>query len=53
MMVLLGTCDVTKHGCHLGFYPIGNFLCLTCKMTHKLVLCFILSTGFVFIVKNG
>ena len=31
----------------------GNFLCLTCKMTHKLVLCFILSTDFVFIVKKG
>lgn len=57
VMALLGACDVTKHGCHLGcdlgFYPIGNFLCLTCKMTHKLVLCFILSTDFVFIVKKG
>ena len=37
----------------LDFTQLVIFLCLTCKMTHKLVLCFILSTDFVFIVKKG
>ena len=29
------------------------FLCLTCQIAHQLVRCFILSTGFAFIVETS
>ena len=48
---LLETCDVTKHGRHLGFYqeleirskPWGLviFLCLTCKIIMIIIINFI------------
>ena len=63
VLALLGACDVTNVGCHLGFYQeleirlkpreMVIFLCLRWKVTHKQALCRTLATRFTFIVEKS
>ena len=65
-VALLDFCDISKQGCHLG-HQIGFyqeleirlkkrenniFQRLTCKITHKYLLCIILSTNSTFSVEK-
>jgi len=58
VVALLDFCDISKQGCHLGrqigFYQeLALNWRLTCKITHKYLLCIILSTSFTFGVEKS